>query len=166
MLLAIAVSLVVVGLPAAFLKLAAGSVFAARRGVVPRSIGWGIGAGIGVIILHFVSVDTLRGSPPPTRELVLSLGGWTLTLIEAGVLALAAVGLDYWMAIRPVVPPLGTSRTMAYLVVSNLWILGGAFLILQFNATFLYPSCIDPTTKQIVDPFYEPRPANCQELSD
>ena len=164
--ISVLLALIVIGIPAAFLKLMAGSVFAARRGVIGRSIGWGIGVGIAVVVLHLISVDTLRDSPPATRERVLSLGGWTLTLIEAVVLAVAAVGLDYWLAVRPVAPRLATSRTVGYLVVSNAWVLGGAFLILQFNAVFLYPSCIDPTTNRIVEPFYESRPANCKPLSD
>jgi hypothetical protein len=164
--LVIAIALVVVGVPAALLKVIAGAVFAARQGVIGRSIGWGMGVGIAVIILHFMALDILRDLAPPTRELVLSLGGWTLTLIEAGFLALAAISLDYWMAVRPTALRLATFRMIGYLVVSNVWILGGGFLILQFNAMSLYPSCIDPVTEKIVDTFYEPRPDGCEDLSD
>jgi hypothetical protein len=166
MLFAILISLVVIGIPAAFLKLFAGSIFASGRGIIGRSIGWGILAGIGIILLHFAAVIVLRAAPPATQDSVLSLGGWTLTAIGAGLLALAAVSLDYWKAVRPAVPRISIGRTIAFLFVSNIWILGGAYLMIQFNALMLFPSCFDPTTNRIVNPFSEPRPQDCRELSN
>jgi hypothetical protein len=166
MLIAILISLIVIGIPAAFLKLFAGSIFVSGRGIIGRSIGWGVLAGIAIILLHFAAVIALRALPSASRDFVLSLGGWTLTAIGAVLLALAAVGLDYWKAVRPVVPRISIGRTIGFLAVSNLWILGGTYLMIQFNILMLFPSCFDPTTHQIVNPFSKPRPQACQELSD
>jgi hypothetical protein len=158
-LIAIVISLVVVGIPAAVMKATAGRLFApGRDGLISRSIARGALVGIAVIVLEFVIAAI-----PAAHSAAEALGGWGWTTIAFAVLGLSALVVD-WHTLQPLSPRLPAVRTVGFLVVSNLWVVAGAFLLLLFNGGAFFQSCFDPATKRVVDTFSESRPATCEEL--
>jgi hypothetical protein len=147
------ISLFVVGIPAALMKRLAGFLFARQNNpIVGRSIRWGILVGIATISLQ-VAVTWIPG-------LRNSGAGWLLTGSGFALLTSLALAVDYWMVVRPMQPRLSPQRTVGFLVLSNVWVLEGAVLLLMFNASWVFPDCYG-TDGQRVDTFSQPRPADC-----
>ena len=147
-------SLLVIGLPAASLKVAAGYTFACRS-AIGRSIGWGIMVGVVIVALNFAAL-------PFVRDIAHSVGGLVFTAIGIGLLVATAIAVDYWLALRPTNSRLTFGRAIGFLAVSNVWVLGGSFLIVNFNALMLFPSCWDTATQQMVGTIYHPAPLTCR----
>jgi hypothetical protein len=165
-LLATSLSLVLIGLPAAFLKTLAGFFFASgQNGVVRASLGWGALVGVVTLFLHLAILPGLL-NVLIGRHFMQSIAGWIWTAIGLAVLAFIAIALDYWKVVRPLRSKMTCGGIIGFLALSNAWVLGGAILLGLFYSTFLFAPCVDPATDQLADSFSAPRPENCQELSD
>jgi len=152
--LAILFSLVVIGLPAVFLKVAAGYTFACRR-AIGRSIGFGVMVGIAIVAVNFAVL-------PFVRDFAHSLGGLLYTAMGIGLLAAAAIAVDYLLALRPTHSQVTYVRAIGFLALSNIWIVGGSYLIVAFNTITLFPNCWDQSTQQLVGTIYHPAPPGCR----
>jgi len=162
----VAISLVIVGIPAAALKAVAGTMGApSRKGVVSRSILWGALVGVLAIAVQMTANFSIQ-RVPDWRAAVAAFGGWQWTMVGFVVLTAMAVAVDYGMVLRPLRPRLSLLSTACFLLFSNIWVMEGAWLLGSFNQMTLFPSCFDPATKRIVQTFSEPRPETCEELSD
>jgi hypothetical protein len=147
------ISLFAVGIPAALLKKLAGFLFAREHAaIVGRSVRWGILVGI-LIISAEIAVMWVPG----LRD---SGTGWLLTGLGLALLTALALIVDYWKVVRPIRPRLSPMRASGFLMLSNVWVLEGAFLLLVFNATWIFPDCYDQIGQR-VDTFSQPRPADC-----
>ncbi len=162
-----AISLVIVGVPAALLKSLAAATLGApsRKGLVLRSIVWGAMVGIVMIAVQMtVQQSALR--TPDLRSAITALGGEPWTEIGFAVLTVLAISVDYWMVVRRLQPRVTLLHTACFLLFSNLWVVEGAWLLGAFHQMTLFPDCYDPATKRIVETYSEPRPEGCEELSD
>jgi hypothetical protein len=166
LLILIAPVLIAAVIPAVLLKALAGYLFVPKaKGVVRLSIGHSVGVGFVTVAGHIVAV-VLIVLIQPLRAFVISLTGIGWSIVGLAVLAVYAVTMDYRMVLRRLNPPLTRNAVLAFLALSNLWVLGGALLIALFNANTLFGSCFDPGSHRVINTFSEPRPENCEEVSD
>jgi len=158
---ALIISFVFAGIPAIVLKYVAGHRFArGNRALVRRSVCWAALVGIVTVVLHIVVIHMMFVFPS-LRAFAISLGGWAWTGLGVLPLVAMAVWADYWNAAHVWPLRLPARPVIGFLLVSNLWLLAGAVLTIEFNAFALFPSCVDLVTGELVSTFADPRPANC-----